>query len=189
MTNEIDLPETNDSKRMNTAKTQKKPLQKNIVKHLNQVLLDEYGHKLTEIANLTGISKQNLSRIFNGDDIKFSQLIKILDACQIPFNQFISRWWNVGNVDVFNNLLILEDIERYLKIVNEFNKHMHNLKMAFDLLIDQGRMLTKKEISIEAYDILLKSMMTFIYSQYDNDEILVLEEEIRRLSNEIVYYH
>lgn len=60
---------------------------------VNQKILEylaENGIKQNHLAKKLGVSKQNLSRILNSDDLKVSMLIKICNVLNIKPTHFLN---------------------------------------------------------------------------------------------------
>jgi DNA-binding Xre family transcriptional regulator len=62
-----------------------------------KILLDR-GLSITELANLVGTSKQNLSRILQNDDIKLTTFLEICDALKVNPSDLLGRQHNDDNL-------------------------------------------------------------------------------------------
>jgi DNA-binding Xre family transcriptional regulator len=76
--------------------------------------LEDKGINHSVLVKKTGISKQNLSRILSSDDIKFSQLIEITKALDLPLTFFIDGKDKVSN----------EEIENYKERISELEEEL-----------------------------------------------------------------
>jgi len=85
--------------------------------------IEENGIKLTEVARKTGISRQNLSRILDSNDIKVSQLLALSEALGVEPGVF---------VELPGARIKLKQLEENVKLVNDLvelqKKHIERLE-------------------------------------------------------------
>jgi len=116
---------------------------------------------LSQISRDTGISKQNLSRILKGKDIKISQLFGILESINYSFPRFITLWYNIGSQ---TKMSLLDDRELkdlndkvaiYEKEISRLNEYIESQKTLVKSLTD----LVDQSKKIEYYkDIVIKNL-------------------------------
>ena len=132
----------------------------NIIKFLH-IILEDTGIKLIDIARKTGISKQNLSRILSGEDIKISQLILILESINMSVTEFAIAWYNHG-YPAGQHLYTVDDIEEFKAEINRCKEEIKSLQKQIDL----------SETLIQAQKKIIDN----------NDHIILLQDTLRAIS-------
>ena len=157
-----------------------------IIAFLNNEIVEK-ERSISDIARITGISKQNLSRILKGKDIKISQLILVLDAIGYPFEYFIINWYNVfyetnaqlyGENEVaaikgkIKNLeVLLKEKDEMISMMKEVTARDNKIINLQEAIIEKNNMLIHNSDVIDTIvDILTKIKITEVNNSETPDE-------------------
>lgn len=128
----------------------------------NKVLayLESKGIGQTGLAKKMGMSKQNLFRLLNSDDIKISQLVEITKALEVSFTYFFDGTENISNDEVERYKKRIVELEEMLgdkrRIIAEIEKHeVDNVKKLLNDIIENEYKTLSDEEKKEARKIVL----------------------------------
>lgn len=142
------------------------------------VYLESKGIGQTGLAKKMGISKQNLFRLLNSDDIKISQLLQITKVLEVPFTYFFDGKENVSNDEKEKDKKRIEDLEYLVNL---------NKRAELDKYIQVINEILKYEFKDEPQDIKNMVLGDFIESIKLFDESLnALALEVSQFSREMI---
>ena len=96
-------------------------------------------------------------------ELSYKKKIESLEKDYVELDKNYSRTIDLNN-----------EKERYIAFLNKtivkLNAKINSMRMAITLLTTQGRLLSTGNISIESYDVLLNSMITFIGNDFQDSD-------------------
>ena len=142
-------------------------------------LCKEKNISLKKLGEAIGITTpQGVQRMINENSTTIDRLEKISKLLNVPIWRFFEPDLETAYIMEIEqqknrSKIIEESLEMMSKNNAELITQIKNMRMAITILTTQGMMLRTGTISLDVYDLLLKSMINYINSDYEDGESLM----------------